>query len=136
MAAVVLAQNPGTVVTRENDVGVVGEAQLLDFVENAARVVVDLLDNVAVKARLGFSLEVLRGGEQGVSQIDKERPVFVFLDELNGLVRVALCQGGHVGDPFDHLFVADQVDDPVIARWRAEKFVEPLAAREEFGNPV
>ena len=71
------------------------EAELLERLEDLARRPVQLLDHVAVAARWRSCRETPRPAIQrqvhgSVRQVEEEGPVLVGVDELDGLVRVAL----------------------------------------------
>ena len=64
-------------------------------------------------------------------KIDEERLAFIFLHEGDGLVRVTLGQGSHVGLRLDQFLVPVEVHDRVVACRRAEKVIEPLACGKQ-----
>ena len=73
---------------------------------------IDLLDDVAVEAALGFAAKFIthmqRHVRHVVGEVEEERAVFVVLDELDGVFRVP-------GGELVLIFVADVGDDDLVA---------------------
>ena len=99
-AAVVLELEPRAVVGGEDDVGVVGEAELADRLHEAADLGVDVLDDALVGVLRVGVVDVLRNEERdvrhAVRQVEEERLVLVGGDELDRLVGVAAGDGALV----------------------------------------
>ncbi len=67
----------------------------------------------------------------GVSEVNEEGFGLIALDELKHLISEATGDGGHRCFLLDHLFVAQQVNEAVVARRRAEVVVEALVGRQQ-----
>ena len=104
---------PGPIVRRVNNVGVVGEFQVVQRLEQATDLGVDVLDDVDVSVLriwvADFIRHVERNVRHGMRQVDEERLVLVGRNEVDGLLGVA---------PRDRALVHGQLDDFLVLEER------------------
>ena len=103
---------PTAVVRGIDDECVVIEIVLFQRIKNAADIMVQLLNGVAVFAPIGFALEGLTDAQwvvqHGVRQVEKEGLLLVGADEFHGLIGIQAGEFGRVGRTLDNFAIADQ----------------------------
>lgn len=108
---------PGSVVAGEDDHGGLVKAFFLQGTEDFAYGPVEGFDDVAVVAGAGAALTILRDADRevghGEGKVKEEGVGFGGFDELDGFVGVAGGEVGLVGDAFDPVGVAVEVEGSV-----------------------
>ena len=115
-----------SVVARQNDQRIVGQAELIECFENLPGAPIEFRDRVAARAHLGCAAKTRMRHTRHVDivrrEIEKERLVAIVLDEVDGMLRKHIGDvlivpagrfaAGHVAD------AADAVDDRVVVTVR------------------
>ena len=135
----VLVLIPGPVVGGVDEEGVLTQAEILEGIEQAARLVIEFLHHVAVEPALGFSAEAVGGIDDGVhhgmGQVEREGllGIALFLEELDRLVGVQGGQSPHVPARPGGLVVLVELDTaPVIRAEGSEVIIKSLG----IGHPL
>ena len=111
---------PWTIVCGVDHVGILGQLQLVEGVQQAPDLGIDMLDSIDVGV-LGVGVahvvwNVERNMGHGVGQIDKERILFVGLHKVYGLLGASARDGALVDRQLDNLFILEKRSLPLGQR--------------------
>ncbi len=141
LAPVVLGLVPRAIIRRVEHQRVVTQPQLVERVQQAPRLVIKLLHDIAVEPSVRLAFESRRGINNGVHhrvrQVEYERlaRIAAFFQPVDGLVRVHADQAGHVCSLPRRLIVLVERDPAIIVgAKRTEVVIEPLRQRHAFNN--
>ena len=121
IAAVFTLREPRAVIARENNERVFRELQIAQSVEHSPYAPIHLLDPVTEVSIFRFAAKFLpwmhRHMDCGVRHVEEERACFIFRDETNRLVRVALGEAilFRACEHLDHLLIPHERDDGFVA---------------------
>ena len=138
---------PRSVVAGENNHGVLIKAFFLQGTEDFSDGPIEGFDDVTVMAGAGAALPILRDTDRevghGVGDVEEEGAGFKRFYKLDGFVGVAGGEVGLVGDAFNHVCVAIEVEgavgfdpggDHVVGVGEAEPGVEAAGGGEVAGS--
>ena len=135
-------RQPRAVVGGVDDIGVIGEFQVINRLEQTTHLGVDVFDGVNVGfLRIGIThvvRHIQRDVRHGVRDVHKERLILVGLDEVDGLLCAAACDGALVDRQLDDFLILKQRRLPLGERglWVGPEDVHPLPTTARFALVV
>ncbi len=140
---------PGAVVATEDYQSIVVDSSCFKFAQDLTGGPIEGFDCVAIEASTGAAAAAGRGADRkvrhGIGEVKEEGVAGGLADEVDCFIGVAFCELGLVGDGFDCVIVAPEVEgalgldpgrDHVVAVEEAEVLIEATAGGEIFFGAV
>ena len=137
----VLVLIPGPVVGGVDEEGALTQAELVEGIEQATRLIIEFLHHVTVESALGFPSKAVGciddGVHHGMSQVEHERllGITLFLEKFDRFVGVQSGQSPHVSARSGGLVVLVELDPATIVRPEGpEVIIESLGIGHPFDD--